>query len=119
VLCLGGAVVMSVLQSPAAPPRGHRPPLERAAAVARSHRDWAAGCLFLLAAVLVLSATIVLQAATMIHFPAPFTLCSVTSLIGAVLTAAFQVVTAGRFSPGTPQISLEIVLSLVLVVMAG
>ena len=54
----------------------------------------------------------------MIHFPAPFTLCSVTSLIGAVLTAAFQVVTAGRFSPGTPQISLEIVLSLVLVVTA-
>jgi hypothetical protein len=53
----------------------------------------------------------------MIHFPAPFTLCSVTSLIGAVLTAAFQVVTAGRFSPGTPQISFEIILSLVLVVM--
>jgi hypothetical protein len=53
----------------------------------------------------------------MIHFPAPFTLCSVTSLIGAVLTAAFQVVTAGRFSAGTPQISFEIILSLVLVVM--
>ncbi|TVU39141.1 hypothetical protein EJB05_12546 [Eragrostis curvula] len=117
VLCLGGAVAMSVLQSPATP-RGHALhwTLDRAttAAVARTHRDWAAGCLFL-GAVLVLSGTIVLQAATMIHFPAPFTLCSVTSLVGAVLTAAFQVVTAGRFSPGTPQISLEIVLSLVLV----
>ncbi|GJN40421.1 hypothetical protein PR202_gb29629 [Eleusine coracana subsp. coracana] len=123
VVCLGGAVAMSVLQSPATP-RGHRP-IDHAAAVARSHRDWVAGCLFLLGAVLVLSATIVLQvdihtpmmmtSATMIHFPAPFTLCSVTSLIGAVLTAAFQVVTAGQFSPGTPQISLEIVLSLVLV----
>ncbi|GJN07435.1 hypothetical protein PR202_ga25267 [Eleusine coracana subsp. coracana] len=113
VVCLGGAVAMTVLQSPATP-RGRRP-LDNAAAVARSHRDWVAGCLFLLGAVLVLSATIVLQAATMIHFPAPFTLCSVTSLIGAVLTAAFQVVTAGQFSPGTPQISLEIVLSLVLV----
>ncbi|TVU39149.1 hypothetical protein EJB05_12554, partial [Eragrostis curvula] len=138
VLCLGGAVAMSVLQSPATP-RGHALhwTLDRAtaAAVARTHRDWAAGCLFLLGAVLVLSGTIVLQvgrqqparmhdaslshsddfAATMIHFPAPFTLCSVTSLVGAVLTAAFQVVSAGRFSPGTPQISLEIVLSLVLV----
>ncbi|TVU39142.1 hypothetical protein EJB05_12547, partial [Eragrostis curvula] len=156
---LGRRRRQSVLQSPAAP-RGHALhwTLDRAttAAVARTHRDWAAGCLFLLGAVLVLSGTIVLQvgslhcthdaisrfdddfakkkktvishmffsrsvrvtrmqAATMIHFPAPFTLCSVTSLIGAVLTAAFQVVTAGRFSPGTPQISLEIVLSLVLV----
>jgi phosphate/sulfate permease len=78
---------------------------------------WVAGCLFLLGAVLVLSGTIVMQAATMLHFPAPFTLCSVTSLIGAAMTAAFQVATAGRFSPGTPQISLQIVLSLVFVVL--
>ncbi|XP_062188846.1 WAT1-related protein At5g47470-like [Phragmites australis] len=115
VLCLGGAVAMSVLQSPAVPP-GHA--LHRSmdrAAVARPHRDWVVGCLCLLGAVLVLSGTIVLQAVTMLHFPSPFTLCSVTSLIGAVLTAAFQVVTTGRLSLGTPQISLEIVLSLVLV----
>jgi hypothetical protein len=59
VLCLSGAIAMSVLQSPVTP-RGHMP-LDRAAAVARSHRDWALGCLFLLGAVLVLSATIVLQ----------------------------------------------------------
>lgn len=56
-----------------------------------------------------------LQAATMIHFPAPFTLCSMTSLIGAALTGIFQVATTGRFSPGTPQISIQIILSLVFV----
>ncbi|CAL5086697.1 unnamed protein product [Urochloa decumbens] len=116
VVCLGGAIAMSVLQSPDAP-SGHvllprSAERERAAAAAAS---WVAGCLFLLGAVLVLSGTIVMQAATMLHFPAPFTLCAVTSLIGAALTAAFQVATAGRFSPGTPQISLQIVLSLVLV----
>jgi hypothetical protein len=61
---------------------------------------------------------IVMQAATMIRFPAPFTLCSVTSLIGAVMTGLFQVATAGRLSPGTPQISIEIILSLVFVVLA-
>uniref|UniRef100_K4A250 WAT1-related protein n=1 Tax=Setaria italica TaxID=4555 RepID=K4A250_SETIT len=114
VVCLGGAIAMSVLQSPDAPPGHVMPrPAERAAAA-----SWVAGCLFLLGAVLVLSGTIVMQAATMLHFPAPFTLCSVTSLIGAALTAAFQVATAGQFTPGTPQISLQIVLSLVFVTWA-
>ncbi|CAN6175416.1 unnamed protein product [Urochloa humidicola] len=117
VVCLGGAIAMSVLQSPDTPSPGHvllpRSAAERAAAAAAA--SWVAGCLFLLGAVLVLSGTIVMQAATMLHFPAPFTLCAVTSLIGAAMTAAFQVATAGRFSPGTPQISLQIVLSLVLV----
>uniref|UniRef100_A0ACD5ULL9 Uncharacterized protein n=1 Tax=Avena sativa TaxID=4498 RepID=A0ACD5ULL9_AVESA len=109
LLCLGGAITMSVLQSPAAPPGQRLPDL------AKSHRDWVVGCLCLLGAVLVLSGTIILQAATMIRFPAPFTLCSVTSLIGAVLTGLFQVATAGRLSPGTPQISNKIILSLVFV----
>ncbi|KAM0874302.1 hypothetical protein ACQ4PT_037527 [Festuca glaucescens] len=111
LLCLGGAITMSILQSPAAPPRRRPPDL----AAAKSHQDWVVGCLCLLGAVLVLSGTIILQAATMIRFPAPFTLCSVTSLIGAVMTGLFQVTTAGRLSPGTPQTSTEIILSLVFV----
>uniref|UniRef100_A0A0E0LKR1 WAT1-related protein n=1 Tax=Oryza punctata TaxID=4537 RepID=A0A0E0LKR1_ORYPU len=117
VLCLAGAVTMSLLQSPAA----------GTAATRSSHRtttttspanvgDWAVGCACLLAAVLVVSGTTVLQAATMVHFPAPFTLCSATSLAGAALTGAFQAATAaGGLSPGTPQISLQIILSLLLV----
>ncbi|KAJ1290933.1 hypothetical protein BS78_02G280300 [Paspalum vaginatum] len=111
LVCLGGAVAMSILQSPDAP-SGHVLPRspDRAASA-----NWVLGCLFLLSAVLVLSGTVVMQSATMLLFPAPFTLCSVTSLIGAAMTAAFQVVTAGRLSPGTPQISLQIVLSLVFV----
>ncbi|CAD6218054.1 unnamed protein product [Miscanthus lutarioriparius] len=109
VVCLGGAVAMSFLQSPDAR-SGHVLPRSADPAV-----SWVVGCVCLLAAVLVLSGTIVMQAATMLRFRAPFTLCSVTSLIGAALTAAFPVVTSGRLSPGTPQISLQIVLSLVFV----
>ncbi|KAL5198070.1 hypothetical protein ABZP36_001582 [Zizania latifolia] len=119
LLCLGGAVTMSVLQSPAGAPARRPSPSSGhpAAAAARPDRDdWAVGCVCLLAAVLVVSGTTVLQAATMAHFPAPFTLCSVTSLAGAALTGAFQAATAaGGLSPGTPQISLQIILSLLLV----
>ena len=113
MVCLGGAVAMSFLQSPDAL-SGHVLPRPADPAAAAS---WVVGCVCLLAAVLVLSGTIVMQAATMLRFRAPFTLCSVTSLIGAALTAAFRVVTSGRLSPGTPQISLQIVLSLVFVVL--
>nr|BAC15529.1 nodulin-like protein [Oryza sativa Japonica Group]BAD30676.1 nodulin-like protein [Oryza sativa Japonica Group] len=118
VLCLAGAVTMSVLQSPAAAAAtrssSHR--TTTAAAANAGGGDWAVGCACLLGAVLVVSGTTVLQAATMVHFPAPFTLCSATSLAGAALTGAFQAATAaGGLSPGTPQISLQIILSLLLV----
>lgn len=55
LLCLGGAITMSILQSPAAPSGRRSPDL-------KSHQDWVIGCLCLLGAVLVLSATIILQA---------------------------------------------------------
>uniref|UniRef100_A0A0E0AJR6 WAT1-related protein n=1 Tax=Oryza glumipatula TaxID=40148 RepID=A0A0E0AJR6_9ORYZ len=90
VLCLAGAVTMSVLQSPAAAAAtrssSHR--TTTAAAANAGGGDWAVGCACLLGAVLVVSGTTVLQAATMVHFPAPFTLCSGASLAGAALTGA-------------------------------
>ena len=61
VVCLGGAVAMSFLQSPDAL-SGHVLPRPADPAAAAS---WVVGCLCLLAAVLVLSGTIVMQAATM------------------------------------------------------
>jgi hypothetical protein len=57
LLCLGGAITMSILQSPTAPP-GRRPP---DLAAAKSHQDWVIGCVCLLGAVLMLSGTIILQ----------------------------------------------------------
>lgn len=58
-----------------------------------------------------------LQAATMVHFPAPFTLCAVTSMIGAVLTAIAQIISEGRIEMGSPVISLTSVVALILLVL--
>uniref|UniRef100_A0A0E0MGQ2 EamA domain-containing protein n=1 Tax=Oryza punctata TaxID=4537 RepID=A0A0E0MGQ2_ORYPU len=104
-LCLGGAITMSVIQSATAPPSPSPPPAS----------GWAAGCFCLLGAVVVLSCTTVLQAATMVGFPAPITLCTVTSFLGAVLTAAFQLLARGSLAAGTGLVGLRTVLALVLV----
>ncbi|CAN1258948.1 WAT1-related protein At5g47470 [Linum perenne] len=50
------------------------------------------GCLYLLAAVFVLASNVVLQATTLGDFPAPMSLCAITSLIGVVITAVVQLV---------------------------
>ncbi|KAF0896886.1 hypothetical protein E2562_029574 [Oryza meyeriana var. granulata] len=47
------------------------------------------------------SCTTVLQAATMVRFPAPITLCTITSFLGAVLTAVFQLLAQGSLAAGT------------------
>uniref|UniRef100_I1R198 WAT1-related protein n=1 Tax=Oryza glaberrima TaxID=4538 RepID=I1R198_ORYGL len=105
-LCLSGAITMSVIQSATAPP-----PTSPAS-------GWAAGCFCLLGAVVVVSCTTVLQAATMVGFPAPITLCTVTSFLGAALTAALQLVARGSLAgagAGAGVVGLRTVLALVLV----
>ncbi|KAL6909315.1 hypothetical protein ACP4OV_001596 [Aristida adscensionis] len=101
-VCLGGAITMSVLQSQDGPTQDEPP------------ADWAAGCLCLLAAVLVVSCTTVLQAATMVHFPAPITLCTVTSFLGALLTGALQVLIRGKLAAGTRLLSSQAIVALVV-----
>lgn len=54
----------------------------------------------------------------MIHFPAPSTLCSVTSFIGAGFTALFQVVMEGKIDMGSPSIKPSSVASFILVVLS-
>ncbi|KAJ3678686.1 hypothetical protein LUZ60_002489 [Juncus effusus] len=80
LLCLGGAIALSFLQTPSTVLNAPKD----------LHNEWFVGCICLLGAVLVVSCNTVLQAATMIDFPAPFTLCSVTSILGAGFTAIFQ-----------------------------
>ncbi|XP_037494209.1 WAT1-related protein At5g47470 isoform X2 [Jatropha curcas] len=48
------------------------------------------GCLYLMAAVFVLSSNVVLQAYTLGNFPAPMSLCAITSIIGVIITAVIQ-----------------------------
>jgi hypothetical protein len=52
----------------------------------------------------------------MIDFPAPSTLCSVTSFIGAGFTALFQVMIEGKVNIGSPSINPSFVASLILLV---
>ncbi|KAM0934318.1 putative EamA domain-containing protein [Dioscorea sansibarensis] len=107
--CLSGAITMSFLQGPSASSSSSSlPPNEN------MNQDWFIGCSCLLGAVLVMSCTTVLQAAVMIHFQAPFTLCAVTSSLGVVITAIVQIVTGGNLDIGTPAINIWILIAVIL-----
>ncbi|KAJ4712742.1 WAT1-related protein [Melia azedarach] len=91
LLCVVGALTMSLMHSAAS--------VEEAKQA--SHyidspdnttfdREKIIGSMYLLAAVFVLSSNVVLQATTLGDFPAPMSLCAITSLIGVFITAAVQ-----------------------------
>lgn len=86
MLCVFGALMMSMMQSISAP-----------AAVAQSPTDILfdmqkiIGCLFLMGSVLTLSGNVVLQAFALRDFAAPMSLSAVTSLVGGLMTAFVQV----------------------------
>ncbi|ONK56294.1 uncharacterized protein A4U43_C10F6240 [Asparagus officinalis] len=116
VLCLSGAVVMSYLQSPKDSVKDQTQvslaniePLKDEA-----NNDWIIGCFYLLAAVLVVSCSTVLQAVTMVHFPAPLSLCSVTSLLGTIFTVFLQIVTEGKVNPGSTTINLQSIITIMI-----
>lgn len=83
-LCLGGAITMSVIQRRTAPPPAAESGWRRV--LLPAGRRGGGAC------------TTVLQAATMVGFPAPITLCTVTSFLGAALTAALQLVARGSLA---------------------
>lgn len=63
LLCLGGAVAMSLLQSPSVPPPESPQRLHPFGEnlLENTYKDWFIGCLCLFGAVLVISCTMVLQ----------------------------------------------------------
>lgn len=106
-VCLVGAMAMSFLQSP--PPS---PNLQ--ASEPGSYYDWILGCSYLFVAVIVLSLYTVLQAATLISFPAPLTLCTIASIMGAIFTAILQVIVEGKIDIGSPRIGLMLISGIVI-----
>ncbi|KAH6771774.1 Nodulin MtN21 /EamA-like transporter family protein [Perilla frutescens var. frutescens] len=94
LLCVLGAVVMSLMQSS---PDEH---MSKAGGVSfllhtseiDFDRQTIVGCMYLIAAVFVLSSQVVLQAITLREFSASISLCAVTSLLGAMITAIVEVV---------------------------
>ncbi|KDO36536.1 hypothetical protein CISIN_1g026311mg [Citrus sinensis] len=85
LLCVVGAVTMGLMHSTA-------PAQETSVNTPNIifDREKIIGCVYLLAAVFVLSSTVVLQAATLGDFPAPMSLCAITSLIGVFVTTVVE-----------------------------
>ncbi|XP_068318755.1 WAT1-related protein At5g47470-like [Pyrus communis] len=108
ILCVVGAITMSVMQSTASPSEAEAQPQFRALSPeSLFDKQKIIGCLYLLAAVFVLSSNIVLQATTLGDFPAPISLCAITSLIGVFLTAAVQFIQDHKIETGWPLVSAK------------
>ncbi|KAL3645320.1 hypothetical protein CASFOL_010500 [Castilleja foliolosa] len=92
LLCVVGAVAMSVMKSVvqvnAAKESETSSPQTPQTVV--FDRQTIVGCIYLIAAVIDLSFQVILQAITLHEFPAPVSLCAVTSLIGGLMTAIAQ-----------------------------
>ncbi|PHU28492.1 WAT1-related protein [Capsicum chinense] len=105
LMCVTGAILMSLMQKstnaqrdlPSSPPHDKDNFFDT---------EKIKGSLYLMAAIIVLSSNIVLQAATLGDFPAPISLCAITSLIGMVLTGMVQLVQQGSVEIGLPLIRI-------------
>ncbi|KAM3734835.1 hypothetical protein ACB098_10G044100 [Castanea mollissima] len=102
-LCVVGALTMSIMQSTGVPTK--ESPLTSPSSPVFDKQK-IIGCLYLIAAVFVLSSNVVLQATTMVEFPAPISLCAITSLIGVTITAAIQLIQDHKIETGWPLVSL-------------
>ncbi|CAB4309998.1 unnamed protein product [Prunus armeniaca] len=106
LLCVLGAITMSIMQSTTTPAEREAQFQARAPDVVFD-RQKIIGCLYLLSAVFVLSSNIVLQATTLRDFPAPMSLCAITSLIGVFITAAVQFVQDRKIETDWPLVSAK------------
>ncbi|XP_038687221.1 WAT1-related protein At5g47470-like isoform X2 [Tripterygium wilfordii] len=91
LLCVVGAITMSLMHSTTS--------IKQARMTSPDHhhhldplfdRQKIIGCLYLMAAVIVLSSNVVLQAAVLGDFPAPVSISAITSFIGVLITATVQ-----------------------------
>ncbi|KAI3689686.1 hypothetical protein L2E82_47651 [Cichorium intybus] len=104
-LCVIGAVTMTIMQSTnkktvAKDIFPHDP-----SSLSTEHfyifdKDQIIGCLYLLAAVIVLSSNVILQALALGNMPAPISLCAITSLIGVMLTVMVEFIEDQTFGKG-------------------
>ncbi|XP_065031489.1 WAT1-related protein At5g47470-like isoform X1 [Musa acuminata AAA Group] len=118
LVCLAGVLTMCFLQGTSETPRLANnwsfllaKPLTLDKAI---NKDWVLGCFYLLAGVFILSCTTVLQAATMLKFPAPLSLVVITSVMGSSLTALLQLITEGKISVGPTTMSITSIVAIVL-----
>ncbi|CAN1333577.1 WAT1-related protein At5g47470 [Linum perenne] len=87
LLCVAGALTMSLMHSRSSKEAGSFISFPTDISI---DMEKLVGCAYLVAAVLVLSSNVVLQAKTLGDFPAPMSLCAITSLIGVLITTVVQ-----------------------------
>ncbi|GLT65835.1 hypothetical protein SLA2020_382410 [Shorea laevis] len=104
LLCVVGALGMSIMHSTAVAEKQAQ--LSSPSPDIVFDKEKIIGCLYLLAAVFILSSNVVLQAATLNDFPAPMSLCAITSLIGVVLTAAVQLIQDHKIETSWPLVGV-------------
>ncbi|XWS61996.1 hypothetical protein CRYUN_Cryun07bG0173000 [Craigia yunnanensis] len=104
-LCVLGALTMSLMQSTVSSKESIMITLPTDDII--FDKDKIIGCMYLMAAVLVLSSNVVLQATTLGDFPAPMSLCAITSLIGVIITAMVQLVEDHDLEWGWPLVSVR------------
>ncbi|KAK3039490.1 hypothetical protein RJ639_028072 [Escallonia herrerae] len=111
LLCVVGAVTMSLSQSVMnghlAKEDGLSSPSPPADDQNMFDEQKIIGCIYLLASVLVLSSSVVLQASTLTEFPAPISLCAITSLFGAILTLVVELIQGHHIETGWPLLSVH------------
>ncbi|XP_027337645.1 WAT1-related protein At5g47470-like [Abrus precatorius] len=107
-LCVLGALTMSIMQSISKPTPLNEGTIQLSSAPPNVtfDRQKLIGCLYLLVAVLILSCNIVLQAFTLGDFPAPVSLCALTSFFGTFMTAAVKLLEDHEFKTGWPLVGV-------------
>ncbi|KAK4434975.1 WAT1-related protein [Sesamum alatum] len=119
LLCIFGALVLSLMQSTIQDKEtdssfpSTRPPQ------IFFDKNMMLGCVYLIASVVIFSSQVVLQAITLRDFPAPMSLCALTSLIGVLITAIVQMVEDQGWDPGSLTIQEMIVYSILAGSVSG
>ncbi|KAM7525566.1 hypothetical protein LguiA_015468 [Lonicera macranthoides] len=113
LLCVIGALIMSIMHSTISDHFETEPNLISPSDSPSHHynnsfnKDKIIGCVYLISAILVLSSVVVLQAATLGDFPAPISMCAITSLIGVVITGVVQLIQEHTIETGWPLLSVQ------------
>ncbi|KAH0471129.1 hypothetical protein IEQ34_000852 [Dendrobium chrysotoxum] len=118
LMCLSGAMAMSFMQAnsvnlPAESPNLRSLFMGENLGTDTTSNDWIIGCLYLLAAVVVLSCV---MATTMADFPAPISLGAITGMLGSFFAVIFQYILQGNISTGAASLGIT---SIITAVLAG
>ncbi|ERN00740.1 hypothetical protein AMTRI_Chr13g83660 [Amborella trichopoda] len=117
LVCVSGALAMSFFQGTPVSYRLSGPStIMHVSLVAREKVDHGRliGCMYLLTAVFVVSCTMILQAATLAEYPAPLSLCAITSLIGAFITTIVKLLQDRNLDTGLPSMGYGYLISIAL-----